>query len=161
MLIQKTFHLPMARASAKANLTGLGAFRSHLVDVDLAAVTSDGLVHFEFQLPCGLQGSVYLAEIDGNNPFQSFFRSRGGNVEVLGLLEYFEIKPDLTEIVLTLEYTILPPVYRMIDYFIHGTDRFLNRQLEQVEAYFSREPIRGIRADRNLATPINGHAPHP
>ena len=99
-----------------------------------------------------------MAEVEGDNPAQTLFRSHRGNLEVVGVLEYFEVKPNLTEVVLTLEYRIHSPIFRILDYIGKGTDRFLNRQLEQIEAYFSYSTgSPGIRADRNLAYPINGH----
>ncbi|MEI6352069.1 MAG: SRPBCC family protein [Verrucomicrobiota bacterium] len=157
MLIQKTFHMHMGRGMARTKLADLTGYRRHLIDVT-AANTIDGVAHFEFRLPGGFRGEVDVAKIEGDNPSQTLFRSNRGNLEVVGVLEYFEIKPNLTEVVLTLEYRIGPPIFRWLDYFMNGTDRFLNRQLEQVEAYFSvANKSSGIRADRNLASPINGH----
>ncbi len=156
MLIQKTFHLQMAQEAAKESLTNLAGYKRQFVDVENAALTVDGVAHFQFQLPYGFHGKVDLAEVPGVNPAQTLFRSQGGNVEVLGVLEYFQIKPNLTEVVLTLDYTIVPPVFRLIDYLSSSIDRFLNRQLERVETYFARSSP-GIRADRNLPEPLNGH----
>lgn len=160
MLIQKTFHLQMAKETAKEKLSNLRSYHHQLVGVEKAVVTADGMAHFQFHLPCGFRGRVDLAEISGANPAQTLFQSRGGNLEVFGVLEYFEIKPNLTEVVLTLDYTIDSLFFRAIDYLAHSVDRFLNRQLECVEAYYTRSPA-GLRADRNLAEPINGFPLNP
>ena len=157
MLIQKTFHMHMARGIAQSKLSDLAGYRRHLIDV-ITATTTDGIAHFEFQLPCGYRGELDITEVEGDNPAQTLFRSQGGNLEVAGVLEYFEVKPNLTEVVLTLDYRICSPIFRLLDYLGKGADQFLNRQLEQVEAYFTvSTSAPGIRADRNLARPINGH----
>jgi hypothetical protein len=160
MLIQKTFHLQMTQAIAKQRLSYLHGYGHQLVDVEEAALEGDGMAHLRFRLPYGFRGCIDLEEVPGVNPAQTLFRSQGGNVEVLGVLEYFEIEPRLTEVVLTLDYTIESPLFRLIDYLSNGVDRFLNRQLERIENYFSRSSG-GIRADRNLQVPINGYGAEP
>jgi len=159
MLIQKTFHLGMRSEAARAKLCDLREYRHDLSGVERAAVAEDeGCMHIEFRLPYGFHGNVDLARELGENPAQILFRSRDGNLEVLGVLEFFEIKPELTEIVLTVDYTIDSPFFRLLDYLAHSMERFINEQIERVEAHFAR-PVAGIRADRNLPTPINGHTP--
>ena len=157
MLIQKTFHLGMKGDIAREKLLNLREYRNDFTDVEQATVNADGVAHFEFRLRYGVPGKVDLVRAPGDNPAQVLFRSRDGNMDVLGVLEFFEIKPDLTEVVLTLDYSFTSPLLRLIDYFSHGMERFIDQQLERVEAHFAR-PITGIRADRNLPAPINGNA---
>ena len=158
MLIQKTFHLGMKAEIAREKLLNLREYRNELVGVEQAAVDDEGVAHFEFHLPYGIRGKVELVRAPGetDNPAQTLFRSRDGNLETLGVLEFFEIKPDLTEVVLTLDYSFTSPLFRLIDYFSHAMEHFIDRQLERVEAHFAR-PIAGVRADRNLPAPINGN----
>lgn len=150
MLIQKTFHLPTLREAAQARLANLPDYRQQLVQVDLAALTPEGRAHFVFRLPWGFRAEVELVEVPGGNPAQTLFRSVGGNMEVLGVLEYFQIRPGLTEIVLTLDYNINSWFHRLMDQWGHGFDRFLNRQLECLEA-----ALDGPRS----AEPVNHHPP--
>lgn len=156
MLIQKTFHLHFMQEVARARLANPAGYRWRFVGVEVAEVAADGKAHFVFRLPCGLRVDVELVKLPGENPAQTIFGSSRGNVAVLGVLEYFPIRPGLTEVVLTLDYTICSPVFRLMDYLTHSVDRFLNRQLERLEFHFE-QPQEGIRADTNLPTPINHH----
>ncbi|MEI8233792.1 MAG: hypothetical protein WCH57_03805 [Verrucomicrobiota bacterium] len=147
MLIQKTFHLHLVREAAKARLQNLAGYRQQLDGVETAARTPEGGAHFVFRLPWGFRADVELVPLPGEHPSQTLFRSRRGNIEVLGVLEYFQIRPGLTEIVLTLDYKVRPLCARWIDRLAHGLDRFLNRELECLERAFS-QPARnaGSRA---------------
>ncbi len=156
MLIQKTFHLAMHKDVAREKLLNLREYRNDLSEVEEAIVDEEGEARFEFHLPYGLRGKIVLVRVEGDNPAQTLFRSHGGNMEILGVLEFFEIKPNLTEVVLTLDYSFASPFFRLVDYFSHAMEHFIDRQLERVEAHFAR-PILGVRADRNLPAPINGN----
>jgi hypothetical protein len=156
MLIQKTFHLGMKGEIARGKLLNLREYRNELVDVEQATVDAEGVAHFDFHLSYGLRGKVDLVRAPGDNPAQLLFRSRGGNLDVLGVLECFEIKPDLTEIVLTLDYSFISPVARLVDYLSRSMERFIDEQLERIETHFAR-PITGMRADSTLPAPINGN----
>lgn len=150
MLIQKTFHLHMLQEAAKAQLGNLPGYRRQFAGVELAVLTPEGGAHFVFELPWGFRADIELVRLPCENPAQTLFRSMGGNVEVIGVLEFFQIRPNLTEIVLTLDYTIGSPVFRMIDRFGHGVDRFLNRQLERLETHFA--------TSGQVPAPINHHS---
>ena len=158
MLIQKTFHLHLLREAARARLANLAEYRRQLAHVETAVIGPEGRAHFVFRLPWGFHADVELVQVPGPNTAQTLFRSSGGNIEVLGVLEYFEIRPGLTEVVLTLDYTIVPRLFRTVDRLGHTIDHFLNRELMLLEAYFTR-PAGEIRADTQRATPINHH-PH-
>ena len=155
MLIQKTFHLQMARDMAKARLSDFVAYRRLINGVREAALNPAGVAHFQCRLPCGLLADVNLVEIPGQNPTQTLFRSQTGNMEIAGVLEYFQIKPNLTEVVLTLDYSIASSLFQFIDFLFNSVDRFLNRQLKQIEEYLN-QPVAGVRADTVLHQPLNG-----
>ena len=156
MLIQKTFHLQMTREVAKEKLSNLPDYQRFLMGVQVFRDNPEDLTHLQFRLPCGFRVWVDLAEIPGKSPAQTLFRSHHGNIAVSGVAEYFQIKPNLTEVVLTLDYRIGSPIIRLIDFLFEDLDRFLNKQLELVEAHFN-QPVAGIRADTILPQPINGH----
>ena len=156
MLIQKTFHLHFVQEVARALLANPAGYRWRLAGVEVAEVSPEGKAHFVFRLPWGFRIDVDLMKLPGENPAQTIFGSTRGNVAVLGVLEYFPIRPGLTEVVLTLDYTIVSPMCRLIDYMSHSIDRFLNRQLERLELHFA-QPQEGVRADANLPRPINNH----
>jgi hypothetical protein len=137
MLLQKTFHLPALCEAAQARLADLPGYRRQLTEVYIAVVSPEGRAHFVARLPGGFRADVVLEKVPGGNGTQTLFRSSGGNIEILGVLEYFQIRPGLTEVVLTLDYTIGPFFFRYVDRIGHCMDRFLNRELELVEAAFS------------------------
>ncbi len=156
MLIQKTFHLGMKKEVARERLFHVREYRHELPGVELAVTAAAAeAVHFAFRLAGGVRARVELVRAEGDNPAQTLFRSRDGNLDVLGVLEFFEIKPDLTEVVLTLDYSFRSPVFQAVDYLLHGMERFIDRQIGSIEAHFAR-PVAGFRADRDLPTPING-----
>jgi len=156
MLIQKTFHLHCAQEAARARLANPAGYRWRFAGVETAEVTPEGKAHLAFRLPWGFRVEVTLVQLPGENPAQTPFRSIRGNVQALGVLEYFPIRPGLTEVVLTLDYTVLPPVCRFIDAMGHSIDRFLNRQLAHLETHFA-QPLEGADAETNLPAPINHH----
>lgn len=159
MLIQKTFHLRMAREVAKAKLSNLAEYRRHIVGIEALAPNPGGGMRLKFQLPCGplnFRGDTELEALESDNPNQTLFRSCGGNMEIAGVVEYFEIKPNLTEVVFTLDYVIGSPFMRGLDFVFKSVDRFLSRQVERVEACFAPGPRASVHA--NLAEPINGHS---
>jgi len=156
MLLQKTFHLHTLKEVAKARLGNLAGYRRQFAEVEIAVQTPEGATHFVFRLPWGFRADVQLVQVPGENPAQTLFRSSRGNIEVLGVLEYFQIQPSLTEVVLTLDYTIVSPFFRIVDRLCNGMERFLNRQLARLETYFD-QPVEGIRADTHLPSPINHH----
>ena len=160
MLIQKTFHLHAPTEVAKARLQDLAGYRRHFENVELAVVTPEGKAHFVFRLPWGFHGDVELTQLLGENPAQTLFRSTRGNMTVLGVLEYFQIRPSLTEIVLTLDYTINSPLFRLIDRFGGSMDAFLNRQLECLEIHFTK-PLDGVRVDDTILPAPIDHFPAP
>ena len=157
MLIQKSFHLHMLKEEAQSRLANLAGYRRQFANVEIAVVSPEGgEAHFVFRLPWGFRGDVRLVQVPSENPAQMLFRSSHGNIKVLGVLELFEIRRNLTEVILTLDYNIVPPFSRIIDRLGRGLDHFLNRQLQQVEAYFAQSP-EGMRADTKLSKPINHH----
>lgn len=136
MLVQKTFHLPALRETAQARLADLRGYCHWLANLELAEAPGDGSAHFAARLPGGFRADVELVRVDGGNSAQTLFKSSRGNVEIIGIIEYFQIRPGLTEVVLTLDYTIQPWFFRWLDCVTHSVDRFLNHQLERVEAAF-------------------------
>jgi len=136
MLLQKTFHLPALREAAQARLADVRGYHQQLVNMEVAVGPEEGRAHFVARLPGGFHADVELVRVSGGNAAQTLFRSSRGNIEILGVLEYFQIRPGLTEVVLTLDYTIEPWFFRWLDCVAHCMDRFLNHQLERVESAF-------------------------
>jgi len=149
MLIQKTFHVAMALEAARAQLARFQEYRGALVDLQLEPPETEHGIRFAFRLPGGFKGEVELEEIPGSNRSQTLFKSRRGNLELVGIAEFFPVRAHRTEVVLTLEYTLCPWFYRVADALFHQVDQFLNRQLAGLETHFAF-PLR-----------VNGHAQPP
>lgn len=159
MLIQKTFHLPMARGEAKSSLAQVQQFWRNFSGVQRAEMTDPGTARFTVRLPFGFSAWCVMVDVPSQSPMQTLFRTTAGNIEVLGVVEFFEIRPRFTEVLLTVDYDVQPLWYQLADRLTHCMERWINEQIVQVEAYFSKRGA-GIKANRSLRTPINGHGPH-
>ena len=70
----------------------------------------------------------------GGDPNRMLFRSIGGNVKLAGMIEFFSIRPNLTEVVLTLDYEVVSALRKVTEV----VDRFLNWQLAKIEGCIQR-----------------------
>ncbi len=138
MLIQKTLYLALGAEAAQARLSRFADYRGALADICKLARTGDGGLAVAFRLPCGWEAEVELEPVSAPTRGQALFRSRGGDVDVVGIAEFFPVRVDFTEVVLTLEYTFSPWGYRVVDTLFPQVEGFLNRQLAGVERHFSR-----------------------
>lgn len=159
MIIEKTFHNHESIQATKTRLSNLSSLPRQLKGVRHASVTADGIGHFEFHAGLGFHASVDLAEVESDDPNQALFRSENGNVKVAGLIEYIAIRDDLTEVVLTLDYTIQSPVHRVVDLLTGTMDRFLVRQLRELQTIWSGES--GSRAESRSRRSAPQFAPTP
>lgn len=136
MLTQKTFHLPMPWRTARARLARFAEYRRKCVYVQDALVPERDVIRLLFKLPFHFQGHIDLALVEGETPTQLLFRSQGGAIQLIGLMEYFEVRPDMTEIVLTVDYVITSRLHRWLNYATRNVERFLNLNLALIEAHF-------------------------
>jgi uncharacterized membrane protein len=136
MLIQKTFHIKKSLNDTKASLANIQAYRRELEGVNRAVITADGIAHFEIETGAGFGAAVDLAEIATGSENEILFQSLGGDMEISGMVEFFEIRNNLTEIVLTLDYSIKSSVLRAVDSLTGSVDHFLNRQLSRIQMHF-------------------------
>ena len=131
MLINKIFHLHQPVTEARQRLRELGAWNGSENDAEVhcSMIEPEGIGRFELSPPQGQHVSADIQEVPGDEPNRILFRSVGGDVELAGIVELFPIRPNLTEVVLTLDYEAESPLQKAV-----GTvDRFLNRQLSRIE----------------------------
>jgi hypothetical protein len=114
MLFTKIFHLHQSAPAARQRLRDFRTWKPS--DNDLDRLIGD------------------IEEVPCNEPTRIVFRSARGDVALAGLIELFEIRPNLTEAVLTLDYEPLSPLQKAVD----AIDRFLNRQLARIESCMER-----------------------
>ena len=136
MLINKIFHLHQPVTKAHQRLRELGTWNGLENDAEVHCSMMEGIGHFEFKAGYGQRVSTDIEEVPGDDPNRILFRSVGGNVELAGMIELFPIRPNLTEVVLTLEYEAVSPMRKVFE----AVDRFLNRQLARVERCMGRAP---------------------
>src|ERR1700757_2633483 len=106
MLLQKTLHMSQPVAECKARLASIQSYRRQFLMVTKATVTSSKTVDFSFRGPLGFEARTVLLSVDTDSPNQYAFESVGGNIDVVGLVDFSEIRPNCTEITLALHYEI-------------------------------------------------------
>jgi uncharacterized membrane protein len=146
MLLQKTFHLHQSIDEARATLTDLQNTRNLLSGIRQAAVTAEGTLSVECAMSRGLLAKVEIAGLPTDEEDQMLFRSVAGNIEVAGLVELYEVRPNCTEVQLTLDYTLKSSVHRFLDATAGVVDRYVNRQLALLEQQHACE--------RTVRTPV-------
>ncbi len=145
MLIQKVFHVHRNSAETKAALTGIRLFRRAPAGDKKAVLTVDGVGQFDCEMPTGFRAHCILAELPASDPNQALFHSVEGNLEVAGLIEFIPIRENLTEVQLTLEYSIKSTFHTALDYVTHSTEHFIDRQLERLECWLDGSAVGALR----------------
>lgn len=135
-------------------LLTIASYRRQFDRVTKAVVTADGIAQFRFEPGLGYPLAVDLAEVPGGDENTTLFRSTGGNLEVAGMIEFFQVRENLTEVVLTIDYQLKAPLARVVDALGHVLDRFLNEQLHRMQAHF--EGV-GTIASAHHEMPMQSH----
>src|SRR5437867_1825105 len=106
MLLQKTLHMSHPLAECKARLASIHSYRRQFLMVTKATVTSSKTVDFSFRGPLGFKAHTVLLAVDSESPEQYAFESVGGNIDLMGLVDFAEIRANWTEITLAVHYEI-------------------------------------------------------
>ncbi len=146
MRIQKTFHILLPITQAQAGLANIHSYRRYLEGVTHASMTAEGEARIDFDAGNGFNASLDVREMPADAPGMVLFGSTGGDMEMAGVLEFFEVKQNLTEVTLTVDYTIQSRLYSAIDFLTSFFDRFVNRQISVIQAHF-----------QGVAVPMSGH----
>jgi hypothetical protein len=136
MLLEKTLHMSQSLAECKARLASLQWYRRQLLMVTKATVTSSKTVDFSFRGPLGLQARTVLLARESESPDECAFESVGGNLDLLGLVDFTEIRPNLTEVTLAVHYEIKNRLFAWLDKQFHFVDTFVNTELRSIRAHF-------------------------
>ena len=135
MLLEKTFHMSQPLAESKARLTSIQSYKRQFLMVTKATVTSSKTVDFSFRGPLGFEARTTLLAVDDSED-QFAFESAGGNIEVMGLVDFSEIRPTCTEITLAIHYRIKNRMFAWLDRHLHFVDTFVNAELRSIRAHF-------------------------
>lgn len=136
MLLQKTLHMNQSAAECKARLASIQSYRRQFVMVTKATVTSSKTVDFSFRGPLGFEARTVLLSVESEAPEQFAFESVGGNIELMGLVDFTEIRPSCTEITLAVHYEIKNKLFAWLDRRFHFVDAFVTSELKSIRAHF-------------------------
>ncbi|PYL05504.1 MAG: hypothetical protein DME34_11370, partial [Verrucomicrobia bacterium] len=115
MLLQKTLHMSHPLAECKARLASIHSYRRQFLMVTKATVTSSKTVDFSFRGPLGFKAHTVLLAVDSESPEQYAFESVGGNIDLMGLVDFAEIRPNWTEITVAVHYEIKNRLFAWLD----------------------------------------------
>jgi uncharacterized membrane protein len=136
MLLEKTLHMSQPLAECKARLASIQSYRRQFLMVTKATVTSSKTVDFSFRGPLGFQARTVLLAIDSESPDQCSFESVGGNIDLMGLVDFTEIRPNCTEVTLAVDYEIKNKLFAWVDRRFHFVDAFVTAELRSIRSHF-------------------------
>ncbi|HLW34252.1 MAG TPA: hypothetical protein VKS98_01195 [Chthoniobacterales bacterium] len=136
MLLEKTFHMSQPLAESKARLTSIQSYKRQFVMVTKATVTSSKTVEFSFRGPLGFEARTVFLATDSDCPEQLAFESVGGNIDIVGLVDFTAIRPSCTEITLAIHYKIHNRLFAWLDRYFGFVDAFVNAELRSIRAHF-------------------------
>jgi hypothetical protein len=136
MLLQKTLHMNQSLEECKSRLASIQSYRRQFVMVTKATVTSSKTVDFSFRGPFGFEAHTVLLSVDTDSPEQYLFESSGGNIELMGLVDFTPIRQNCTEVTLAVHYEIKNRVFAWLDRKFRFVDAFVNSELRSIRAHF-------------------------
>ena len=160
MLIQKIFHVRQSLDETQARLENFHSYRRVFEGVNSSLHSEDGRARFQFVTGNGFRADIELAQIQTDDVQQTLYRSTDGNMDLVALVEYFPIREGLTEVQLTLDYSIHSHMYSVLDAVTASVDRFINRHLRRLQMHLSgsghstreyRFPARDFGREQQLA----------
>ena len=149
MLLEKHLHMSQPPAECKARLASIQSYRRQFLMVTKATVTSSKTVDFSFRGPFGFQAHTVLLAVGSDSPNECAFESVGGNIELMGLVDFAEIRPNCTEITLAVHYEIRNKLFAWVDRRLRFVDTFVTAELRSIRAHFE-----GIAAPYAEHTPL-------
>jgi uncharacterized membrane protein len=136
MLLQKTLHMSQPVPECKARLASIQSYRRQFLMVTRATVTSSKTVDFSFRGPLGFEAHTVMLSVESDSPDQYIFESVGGNIALMGIVDFAEIRPNCTEVTLAVHYEIKNKLFAWLDRRLHFVDRFVTAELRSIRAHF-------------------------
>ena len=152
MLLQKTLHMSQPLAECKARLSSIQSYRRQFLMVTRATVTSSKTVDFSFRGPFGFEAHTVLLSVDSDSSNQYAFESVGGNISVMGIVDFAEIRPHCTEVTVAIHYEIKNKFFAWLDRRLQFVDGFVTDELRSIRAHF--EGIRSSYLERARVMPL-------
>jgi uncharacterized membrane protein len=132
----------------KSRLASIQSYRRQLLMVTKATVTSSKTLDLSFRGPLGFEANTVVAAIESDSPDQFAFESWGGNIDLMGLVEFEEVRPDCTEVTIAVHYELKNKLYAWLDRRFGFVDAFLTSELRSLRAHFE-----------GIAAPVTERAP--
>ncbi len=136
MLLQKTLHMSQPLEECRARLASIQSYRRQFLMVTRATVTSSKTVDFSFRGPLGFEAHTVLLSVESDSPNQSAFESVGGNINLMGIVDFAEIRPNCTEVMLAVHYEIRNKLFAWLDRRLQFVDSFVTAELRSIRAHF-------------------------
>jgi hypothetical protein len=136
MLLQKTLHMSQPLAECKARLASIQSYRRQFLMVTRATVTSSKTVDFSFRGPLGFEAHTVLLSVESDSPNQYAFESVGGNMNLMGMVDFTEIRSNCTEVTLAVHYEIKSKLFAWLDRRLKFVDNFVTAELRSIRAHF-------------------------
>ena len=121
---------------SKSRLASIQSYRRQLVMVTKATVTSSKTLDFSFKGPLGFEANTVVATVESSSPNQVAFESWGGNVDLMGLIDFEELRPDCTEVTIAVHYEIKTNLYAWLDRRFGFVDACLTAELRSLRSHF-------------------------
>ena len=144
--------MSQSAAECKTRLSSIQTYRRQFVMVTKATVTSSKTVDFSFRGPLGFEARTVLLSAESDSPDQLAFESTGGNIDLMGIVDFSEIKPNCTEVTLAVHYEIKNKLFAWLDRRFKFVDAFVTSEMRGIRAHF--EGIASPVAERPAMLPI-------
>jgi hypothetical protein len=148
MLLQKTLHMSQSLEECKTRLSSIQSYRRQFIRVTKATVTSSKTIDFSFRGPLGFEARTVVAAMESESPDQFAFESWGGNIDLMGLVEFTPLRFNCTEVTLAVHYEIKNKLYAWLDRKFGFVDTLLTSELRSLRAHFE-----------GIAAPVMERAP--
>ena len=123
-------------AECKSRLSSIQSYRRQFVMVTKATVTSSKTVDFSFRGPLGFEARTVLLATDSDSPDEIAFESTGGNIDIMGIVDFHEVRPNCTEVTLAVHYEIKSKLFAWLDRKFNFVDAFVTSELRSIRAHF-------------------------
>ena len=134
MLFQKTLHMSQSLTECKARLANIQSYRRQFLMATRATVTSSKTADFSFRGPLGFEAHTVLLSVESDSPDQYTFESVGGNINLMGIVDFAEIRPNCTEVTLAVHYEIRNKLLAWLDRRLRFLDTFVTAELRSIRA---------------------------
>jgi hypothetical protein len=123
-------------SECKARLASIHSYRRQFLMVTKATVTSSKTVDFSFRGPLGFEAHTVLMAGENQASDEMAFESVGGNIDLLGIVAFSEIRPSCTEVTLAVHYEIKNKFFAWLDRKVGFVDAFVSSELRSIRSHF-------------------------